>query len=189
MASNNRDCLNWFALQTRMRREHFVASALEQKGYTVFLPRSGASANIGCTEPLFPGYLFVYFNPWCRSSSGGAIITTDGVIRIVGTGKRLSPIPEAEIDSIKAAIASGLMLQPVPYVNIGDFVYIAEGPLKGVSGTIQRIKNEQRLIISISMLQRSVAVEFDIGQVCRQGVQGWPPVGADRANIGLLRIP
>lgn len=170
MAANELDRSHWFALQIRSRQEDFVASVLKHKGYVVFLPAvCRPEGEFEEHKPLFPGYLFVHFDPWSRYSPGGAVVTTESVIRIVGAGRHPLPIPTAEIDSIMAVVASGLNPHPVPYGNIGDTVYIADGPLRGVRGAIQRIKNRQKLIVSISLLQRSVAVEFDIADVNLQG--------------------
>jgi transcription antitermination factor NusG len=97
--------------------------------------------------PLFPGYTFCRFDVNSRLP----ILVTPGVQFIVGVGRTPLAVEDAEIQS----------LRPWPYVKIGQTVEIERGPLQGLSGIILRIKNVDRLIVSVSLLMRSVAVEMD----------------------------
>jgi transcription antitermination factor NusG len=107
--------------------------------------------------PLFPGYLFSRFDVGNRLP----ILTTPGVISIVGAGKTPLPVDDEEIDAIRAILRSGLTAQPWPFLCVGSRVYLEGGPLAGVEGIITNTDKVYRLVVSVSLLQRSVAVEID----------------------------
>jgi transcription antitermination factor NusG len=107
--------------------------------------------------PLFPGYTFCRFDVNSRLP----ILVTPGVQFIVGVGRTPLAVEDAEIQTLRHAVNSGQSLRPWPYVKIGQTVEIERGPLQGLSGIILRIKNVDRLIVSVSLLMRSVAVEMD----------------------------
>ena len=154
--------LPWYALQVRLRYERIIADALLAKGYEGFLPmyRKNSRWSDRIRElnlPLFPGYLF------CRLDKNKRlpILITPGVIRIVGIGKNLLPIDEGEISSIQAIVASGLDAEPHPYLQIGQRVRIEHGSLSGVEGILAGVRGPARLVVSVTLLQRSVSVEID----------------------------
>jgi transcription antitermination factor NusG len=152
----------WFALQVRTRREAVVADYLEGTGYEWFLPlcqsRRHWSDRIKEVEvPLFPGYLFCRFNPQDRLP----ILKTPGVIQIVGYNRSPIPVDENEIAAIQRLVASGIPNQPWPFLAVGDRVTIESGPLRGLEGILTSLKGDHRLVLSVSLLQRSVAVEID----------------------------
>jgi transcription antitermination factor NusG len=154
--------LPWFALQVRTRHELGVADYLRGQGYEWLLPlykcRKRWSDRIKEVEtPLFPGYLFCRFNPQNRLP----ILKTPGVIQIVGFNHVPSPVDESEIKAIQTLMATGVPNQPWPYLEIGDRVKIESGSLRGVEGILVDFKGSHRLVLSITLLQRSVAVEID----------------------------
>jgi transcription antitermination factor NusG len=89
------------------------------------------------------------------------ILTTPGVIGILGAGKTPVPVDIEEIEAIRAILRSGLAAQPWPLLRVGAKVYIERGPLAGLEGIVINTDKVYRLIVSVSMLQRSVAVEID----------------------------
>jgi|ERR1700747_2246489 transcription antitermination factor NusG len=152
----------WFALQTRYRSENLVATQLRGKGYEPFLPvcksRRRWSDRVKELElPLFPGYLFCRFNPLDRLP----ILVTPGVLQIVGTGKNPIPVDDAEIAAIQITIQSGVARQPWPFPQVGQRVRVEYGPLHGLEGILLSFKGSHRLVLSVTLLQRSVAVEID----------------------------
>jgi len=154
--------LPWFALQVRARHETGVASFLEAKGYEQFVPlykcRKRWSDRIKVMEaPLFPGYLFCRFDPQYRLP----ILKTPGVMQIVGYNRVPTPIDESEINAIQTLIGSGLPTQPWPFLTVGDRVRIESGSLCGLEGIVVKLKQNHRLVVSITLLRRSVAVEID----------------------------
>lgn len=152
----------WFALHVRTRHESGVAGFLAGKGYDPLVPmyqtRRRWSDRIKVVEaPLFPGYLF------CRLDLNNRlpILTTPGVIQIVGFNRVPVPVDEAEIGTLQSLIASGLPSQPWPFLHAGDRVQIEAGPLQGLEGVLVELRGSRRLVVSVTLLQRSVAVEID----------------------------
>jgi transcriptional antiterminator NusG len=154
--------LPWFALHVRSRFEVSVASHLHGKGYECFLPtfksRRRWSDRIKEIEaPLFPGYLFCRFNVLDRFP----IVTTPGLIQIVGFNKAPVPVMESEIAALQHLIGSKLQHEPWPYLKAGAKVIIEAGPLAGLEGIFIESKGSHRLVLSVTLLQRSVAAVVD----------------------------
>lgn len=152
----------WYALHVRTRFEKVVARNLRGKGYEEFLPlytrTNQWSDRVKQIElPLFPGYVFCRFNPNDRLP----VLTVPGVNAIVGIGKSLLPVEESELTAIRAVLKSGTFCEPWPYLEVGQRVRVESGPLAGTEGLVMLVKNSYRLVISVNMLQRSVAVEID----------------------------
>jgi transcription antitermination factor NusG len=156
------NCFPWYALQVQTRHEARVAAHLSGKGYELFLPfykcRRRWSDRVKEVEtPLFPGYLFCRFNALNRLP----ILTTPGVIQVVGCNRSPIPVEESEIHAIQRFIASGIPSQPWPFLQVGDRVRIESGPLHGLEGILIEFKGNHRLVVSVSLLQRSVAALLD----------------------------
>jgi len=152
----------WYAIQVASLKEKLVASVLEEKGYKCFLPlyqrRRIWSDRIKVTSvPLFRGYVFSLFDARFRLP----IVTTPGVQAVVGTGKTPVQIPEGDLNAIRAVLENGLLIEPCEFLQQGDPVRVTKGPLAGTEGTFVRHKSNCRLILSIPLIKRSVAVEMD----------------------------
>jgi transcription antitermination factor NusG len=152
----------WFALQVRMRHESGVADHLESKGYEWFLPlykarRRWSDRIKEIDAALFPGYLFCRFNPLDRLP----ILKTPGVTQIVGYNRVPVPVDEQEIEAIRTIVNSGVPNFPCPYLEVGSKMRIEAGALRGLEGILTDVKGKRRLVLSITLLQRSVAVEID----------------------------
>jgi len=152
----------WFAILARTGREKTTTLLLENSGYQCFLPISKSkrlwSDRVKELEvPLFPGYLFCRMDPHNRLP----VLQTPGVIQIVGVGKTPIPVEEDEIVAIHCAEKSGLAVMPWPYLKVGQVARIACGPLAGLTGIVVKIKSGWKLVLSVTLLQRSVAVEVD----------------------------
>jgi len=153
---------SWYALQVRSRHESAVAGFLEGKGYETFLPsytcRKRWSDRVKTVEaPLFRGYLFCRFDVQERLP----ILKTPGVLQVVGFNRMPIPVEDSEIQAIQTLVASGLPNQPWPFLSVGDRVRIEAGPLRGCEGLLVEFKGNHRLLLSITLLHRSVAVEID----------------------------
>ena len=154
--------LPWYGLRVKSRHEQVAATVLGGKGYEPFLPlyrvRRRWTDRVKDTElPLFPGYLF------CRLDVADRlpVLMSTGVVGIVGLGRIPEPIEESEIAAIRAVMRSGLPSMPWPFVHPGDSVRVEFGPLRGVQGVVESFNDHQRLVISITLLQRSISVELD----------------------------
>ena len=152
----------WYAVRTATGREKAVSAQLQNKGVEEFLPvyksrRQWSDRQKELEFPLFPGYLFSRFD----FSNRLPILITPGVKLIVGYGKIPASVSEAEIESLRRAVASGAAAMPWPYLSIGQRVRVQEGSLIGVEGILLQVKNSWRIILSVELLRRSVAVELD----------------------------
>jgi len=152
----------WYAVHVRSRYEKAVASVLHSKGYECFLPlyksrRPWSDRIKTFVLPLFPGYLFCRFDVLKRLP----ILVTPGVLFIVGTGKALLPVKDSEIAALQSIVKSGLQTEPWPFLQVGQRVRIERGSLKEVEGILVTLKKPHRLVVSVMLLQRSVAVEID----------------------------
>jgi transcription antitermination factor NusG len=152
----------WFAILARTGREKSATLLLENCGYECYLPISKFSRRWSdrvkeIEVPLFSGYLFCRMNPHDRLP----VLMTPGVIQIVGVGKTPIPVDEEEITAIQRVGKSGLSTMPWPYLEVGHVARIEDGPLRGMTGIVIKIKSGLKLVLSVNLLQRSVAVEID----------------------------
>jgi transcription antitermination factor NusG len=152
----------WYALSVKPRHDKTVAHVLDTKGYRTFLPtykkRSKYGSHTKETElPLFPGYVFCRLDPVVRLP----ILMTPGVVQILGVGRMPVPVDESEIASLRSAVMAGVPLQPYPQFQTGQKVRVVEGALAGVEGTVMNLKQGPRLVLSVTLLQRSVLLEID----------------------------
>ena len=155
--------LRWYAIQVEARLGGLASTTLRSKGYQEFLPlyrarRRWSDRVKEISLPLFPGYLFCRFDVRDRLLP---ILTTPGVISIVAAGKTPAPVHEVEIENIRTVLSAGQAAQPWPFLSAGQRVYIERGPLAGLEGIISEADKSYRLVISVHLLQRSVAVEID----------------------------
>jgi transcription antitermination factor NusG len=152
----------WYVIVARPRSEKAVAQALANKGVEVYLPvYRGRYRSAGRFQdvdlPLFPQYVFCRIGAWSRAY----VLSTPGVFRFVVFGNMLAPVNDSELEGVRRATTSGADLQPWPFLKAGDLVEIAEGPFRGLTGRLLTTKGDCRLILDISLLQRSVALTID----------------------------
>jgi transcription antitermination factor NusG len=72
-----------------------------------------------------------------------------------------SPIADEEIESIRAVVDQNVALEPCPYLHTGDKVCIKGGPLDGVTGVLEAINGDKSLVISVNLIQRSIAMRVE----------------------------
>ena len=161
-SGNAGDNRSWFAVRTRTTHEKRVTSLLNYQEYECFLPLYTArrcwSDRIKQVElPLFPGYMFCRFDVHLR----GPILKTPSVIDIAGLAGKPIPVDDQEIATLQTIHRSGLGVSPHPFLRVGQRVRIEGGSLDGVEGIVEDARRRNRLIVSVSLLQRSVAVEID----------------------------
>ena len=152
----------WYAICVRSRFENVTSRALEKHGYSTYVPfyaisRHGSGRSKAVKFPLFPGYIF------CRIDLNAClpVLTAPGVRHIVGAGPQPRAIPDDQIHAIQAIAASGQSYEPCRYQTKGQRVRVISGPMRSVEGIVIHDKSQSRLIISIPLLQRSVAVDID----------------------------
>jgi transcription antitermination factor NusG len=152
----------WFALTVKPQHERVAAQALESKGLEFFLPlyrarRRWSDRIKESSLPLFPGYVF------CRFACGerAQVLATPSVRSVVSFGRTPAPVVEEELHAVRSILASGLLAGPWPFLNVGQTVRIEAGPLSGLEGILVQLKDVCRVVVSVQLLQRSVAVEID----------------------------
>ena len=160
---SKREGLNWYALQVHARKEQLVASQLENRRLECFLPtykslRKWSDRTKEIQQALFPGYVFCRFDFEDRQP----VVMTNGVIQVVGNGKTAIPIAEAEIEALQVAAQSGIPSQPWPYLRTGEHVQINYGLLAGLQGFLVNFKGNHRVVLSVTLLQRSLALEVEL---------------------------
>jgi transcription antitermination factor NusG len=156
------DGQRWFALQVRTRWENSTAVLLSGKGYQTFLPtyklRKRWKGKVReMDSALFPGYVFCNFDAQKRLP----ILVTPGVMSVVGQGRIPLPVDDAEITAIQTVVSSGFRVEPWPYLELGQRIRIEEDALQGLEGILINFKGNHRVIVSVSLLRRSVALEID----------------------------
>ena len=158
----------WHALYTRHQHEKTVADFLTKKGFHVFLPLYNTThkwkdRTKALSLPLFPSYVFI---------RGGLdrqlqIVTTPGVYAVLAVAGRAAIIPDEEISAVQQMVASSLEVEPHPFLKSGDRVRVTSGPLEGIEGILVRKKSSFRLVLSVELLMKAVAVEVDAWAVER----------------------
>jgi transcription termination/antitermination protein NusG len=160
----------WYALYTRSHCEQVVYDQLRAKGFSVFLPklevwsqRSGKRHLI--PVPIFSGYLFLHHI--MEKASYIEVCKSRGLVRILGERwDRLDIVPDREIEAIQKVLQVRLPVLPYPYLREGQRVRITQGPLTGTEGIFMQSKpNKGLIVLSVELLQRSVAVEIDCSVV------------------------
>lgn len=161
----------WYAVRVRSNCEQVVHRMLEQRGYELFSPmyrvsRRWSDRMKAIDVPLFPGYVF------CRLDTRNQlpVLTTPGVVQLVGSGKKPVALTEIEIASIKTVLKSNLPYMPWEALVPGERVMVDRGPLMGVQGKLLECRTGNRLVVSIEILNRAVAVEIDATWVQRPHV-------------------
>lgn len=158
----------WYALYTKHQHEKKASSYLEKRGFQVLLP-THRSANRWkdrtkvISVPIFPCYVFVQ----AALDRKLDLLRAPGVFWMVGNSRGASAVPELEIDALRKIMRSGARVEPHPYLKNGDRVRIRGGPLSGLEGILIRIKNTYRVVLSVELLQKAVAVEVDLSTVER----------------------
>jgi transcription antitermination factor NusG len=152
----------WYAVHTRFRRERIAATSLASKGYEPYLPtyrtrRCWSDRVIHSDQPLFPGYVFCRFDFLKRLP----ILTTPGVVSVLGFGSEPAPIPEPEMEAVHRVHRSGREAEPCTFLSEGQRVRVHSGSLRGLEGILLKNKSKLRIVVSIRLLQRSISVEID----------------------------
>jgi transcription antitermination factor NusG len=156
----------WYALTVKHQHEKTIEAALVYKGFEAFSPmyrsrRQWSDRTKEIELPLFSGYIF------CRFPYGAKarVLNTPAVSHVVAFGGRPAAVADADIEAIRAIVNSELPVRPWPHLKPGDRVRVERGPLRGVEGVLVQEKNARELVVSVELLQRSIAVQVDATSV------------------------
>jgi transcription antitermination factor NusG len=164
----------WYAVYTYPRHEKAVAEHLESKAVEAFLPTFITESHwkdrrVRIQTPVFPGYVFTRIGLGERSK----VLTVPGVVRMLSFNGTPAPVDDSEIEAVRLCVDRGIVLEPFPFVEVGDRVRVRSGVLEGLEGLVSRCKNGRRLIVPISLINQSVAVEIDVRLLEPLGAQSF----------------
>ena len=156
----------WYAAYTSANHEKRVAEQLCVREVENFLPvyvsvRKWKDRRVKLDLPLFPGYVFVRLALRDRLR----VQQVPGVARLVGFGGTPVALPDEQIKALRSGLARGVSAEPHPYLTEGRRVKLKSGPLAGMRGILLRRKGNFRVVISIDLIQRAVAVDADAADV------------------------
>ena len=164
--NNDSDRSSWFAVRTLSRHEKLVRDQLAIRNIEHFLPTTKrlnqwTDRKKEVEVPLFPGYCFAKL----RWEDRLMVLQSQGVVCFVGSAARAEPIPDEEIDSLRKVLNNSSEFAYHPYLKEGMLVEVIHGPLQGVKGRLVREARHARLVLSITLIQRAVAIEIDADSV------------------------
>jgi transcription antitermination factor NusG len=153
--------LCWYAVVSRSRHEKLAAAALANTGITAFLPvvsemHSWSDRSKLVDVPLFPGYVFVQIPNSLEAQL--TVLKTSGVVQFVGNRHGAVSIADKEISDVRIVLAQKLSCSPHPFLQLGQRVRIRGGALDGVEGVLVGRDSDSKLVITIELIQRSLAV-------------------------------
>ena len=170
---------HWYAAYTCANHEKRVAAELGAREVEHFLPvyssvRRWKDRRVNLDLPLFPGYVFVHLALRERLR----VVQIPSVVRLVGFGGLPTELPDTEMEIMRSGLSQSLCAEPHPFLTVGRRVRITGGPFAGLEGVLKRRKNNLRVVVTLELIQRSVAVDVDAAEVTP---------AADRAVSGEKR--
>jgi len=182
--------VHWYAAYTRAQHEKRVAGELGAREVEHFLPlyssvRRWKDRRVQLELPLFPGYVFVRLALRDRLR----VVQIPSVVRLVGFGGMATALPDTEMEIMRSGLSERLRAEPHPFLTVGRRVRITAGPFAGLEGVLKRKKSSLRVVVSLDLIQRSVAVDVDAadvqGVMSKKGADPLPPVFVSVASKGL----
>src|SRR6266699_3972047 len=157
---------HWYAAYTCANHEKRVAAELQARAVEQFLPlyssvRRWKDRRVNLELPLFPGYGFVRLALRDRLR----VVQIPSVVRLVGFNGLPAALPDAEMEIMRSGLSQSLRAKPHPFLTVGRRVRITAGPFAGLEGVLKRRKSSLRVVVSLELLQRSVAVDVDAADV------------------------
>lgn len=157
---------HWYAVYTCANHEKRIAAQFNERSIENFLPlyesvRRWKDRRMRIEVPLFPGYIFVRHSLRDRLK----ILQVPGVVRLVGFNSVATQLPDDDIETLRNGLKRSFPAEPHPYLTAGRRVRIVRGPFEGLTGILVRRKSRLRLVISIELIMRSVAMDVDATDV------------------------
>jgi len=153
---------SWYALYTCARHEKRVAQQMERQRVACFLPlyrsvRRWKDRRKELELALFPGYVFVHMSLVNKIR----VLEVPGVVNFVSFNGKPAALPAQQIEALRNRLAADARIEPHPYLRAGRRVRVRSGPFEGFEGIVLRRKDRCRLVFSIDLIQRSLAIELD----------------------------
>jgi transcription antitermination factor NusG len=164
---------HWYAAYTRANHEKRVAAELGTRNVEHFLPLYGSvrrwkDRRVKLEFPLFPGYVFVRL----ALCDGLRVVQIPSVVRLVGFGGQPTALPDDEMQRLRTGLLGVSQAEPCAYLQTGCLVRLKSGPLQGLEGILKKKKTGYRFVVSLKLIQRSIAVEVDAGRSRCSGRRG-----------------
>jgi transcription antitermination factor NusG len=156
----------WYAVYTKPHHERRVAELLECRKVEVFCPvyprlrHWSNGCRVTLESPLFPNYLFVHI----PASQRIRVVELSAVVSLLRTSQGPTALPEEQIERLRSGLPF-VSAEPHPALTIGEKVRIRRGPLEGLSGIVSCVKNKYRVVLTLELIMRSVAVEVSAEDV------------------------
>jgi transcription antitermination factor NusG len=156
----------WYAAYTCANHEKQVATLLDVRAVEHFLPlyrsvRRWKDRRVTLDLPLFPGYVFIRLALQERLR----VLEVPGVVRLVGFNGQAAALPDEEMEILRSGLSQSLRAEPHPFLTVGRRVRITGGPFAGLEGVLKRKKSSVRVVVTLELIQRSVAVDVDVADV------------------------
>ncbi|WP_396126768.1 transcription termination/antitermination protein NusG [Acidicapsa ligni] len=152
----------WYAVTTQSRHEKVVTEHLKSRSIEAFLPvittpSRWKDRRVLIDRPIFPGYVFTHIGLHERQN----VFSIPGVVRMLSFNGKPAEIDDAEIEAVRICLTAGNKLEPHPFLKTGEHVRVKSGSLMGLEGVVTRHKNQCRIVVSITLIHQSLAVEID----------------------------
>jgi transcription antitermination factor NusG len=169
----------WYAAYTAPRHEKYVTQQMDGRRIDCFLPlyrsvRRWKDRRMQVELPLFPGYVFVHVALRDRLQ----VLQLPGVVQLVSFSGKPAALPDAEIEALRNGLAGNFCAEPHPYLTVGRRVRVRTGSVAGLEGILLRRKQKFRVVLSIQLIQRSVAIEVD-----EADIEPAPPMRTGSATL------
>ncbi len=153
---------HWYAAYTRAQHEKRVEAELGMREVEHFLPQYSSARRwkdrrVQLELPLFPGYVFVRL----ALRDLLRVLQIPSVVRLVGFNGQPTALPDTEMEIMRSGLSQSLRVEPHPFLTVGRRVRITAGPFAGLEGVLKRKKSNLRVVVSLELIQRSVAVDVD----------------------------
>jgi transcription antitermination factor NusG len=153
---------HWYVAYTCTNHEKRVAQQLDERQVENFLPlyrsvRRWKDRRKELQLALFPSYVFVRMDIKDRLR----VLQLPGVVNFVSFGGAPAPLLDGEMETLRQGMANPMRIEPHPYLKVGRRVRVEDGPFAGTEGILVRRRDGCRVVVSIDLLMRSVAVEVN----------------------------
>jgi transcription antitermination factor NusG len=160
--------MNWYVVRTRSNFEAGVSAGILEKGIECWLPvfhelHQWKDRKKMVEVPVFPGYVFARFVN--SNEAKLAVLRTTGAVSILGYGEAIEAVPDEEIEGLRRLLKSNSGCLAHPLLREGAWVRVKRGALKNLEGRLVRMKNQTRIVVSISLLSQSVSTEVNASDV------------------------
>jgi transcription antitermination factor NusG len=156
----------WYAVYTCANHEKRVAAELGTRDVEHFLPlyssmRRWKDRRVQLELPLFPGYVFVRI-ALCQRLR---VVQIPSLVRLVGFGGLPTALPDTEMEIMRSGLSQNPQAEPHPFLTVGRRVRINCGPFAGLEGVLKRKRGGMRVVVSLELIQRSLAVDVEAADV------------------------